>query len=163
MMKKIIALIFTALIATGVYAQSNKEDIDLIQAMYGKAKKELVIDYMKFNATEGAAFWTVYDAFENERKVLGRDRIKIIEDYANQATTLDEAKAADLGKRTLANNVALEKLNQKYFPKFSAAVGSVKAAKYMQLELYMQTTVRSELQDRLPLIDALDKTKKEIE
>ncbi|MFI5218234.1 MAG: hypothetical protein ACHQNT_02010 [Bacteroidia bacterium] len=162
-MKKILALVIAAVITTGAYAQSNKEDVDLIQAMYGKAKKELVIEYMQFSTTEATAFWTTYDAFEIERKVLGRERISIISDYADHYTTLDDIKAADLGKKIMDNNVALEKLNQKYFPKFSTAVGALKAAKYMQLELYMQTAVRMELQDNIPFINAVDKTKKDIQ
>ncbi len=161
-MKKILVLALAAVITSGVYAQSNKEDVDLIQAMYGKAKKELVIEYMKFSATEGTAFWPVYDAFESERKVLGRERIKIISEYADNYSKLDDVKAADLGKKAIDNNVALEKLNQKYFPKFSTAVGALKAAKYMQLELYMQTAVRAEVQDQIPFIDELDKTKKDV-
>jgi hypothetical protein len=159
-MKKILAFAIAAIITSGVYAQSNKEDVDMIQAMYGKAKKDLVIEYMKFNDTEKTAFWPVYDAFENERKTLGRERIAILSDYAQHYSTLDDVKAADLGKRAIDNNIALEKLNQKYFPKFTTAVGALKAAKYMQLELYMQTAVKSELQDQIPFIDELNKTKK---
>lgn len=32
-------------VALGIKAQSNKEDVDLIQAAYGKEKKELVKAY----------------------------------------------------------------------------------------------------------------------
>ena len=45
-MKKIstiAAFLFLSLVSFG---QSNKEDVDLIQAMYGKDKKELVNLYM---------------------------------------------------------------------------------------------------------------------
>jgi len=159
-MKKILALVFAAVVTSGVYAQSNKEDVDMIQAMYGKAKKDLVIEYMKFSDTEKTAFWPVYDAFENERKALGRERIAILSDYAQHYTTLDDVKAEDLAKKAIDNNVNLEKLNQKYYSKFSGAVGALKAAKYMQLELYMQTAVRSELQEQIPFIDEFSKTKK---
>ena len=159
-MKKILVFAFAAVITSGVYAQTNKEDVDMIQAMYGKAKKEIVIEYMKFSDAEKTAFWPVYDAFENERKELGRERITILTEYAQNYTSLNDTKAAELGKKAIDNNVALEKLNQKYFPKFSTAVGALKAAKYMQLELYMQTAVRSELQDQIPFIDELNKTKK---
>ena len=161
-MKKIFTLVIAMALTVGAYAQSNKEDVDLIQAMYGKAKKELVNDYMKFDATAGAAFWPMYDAFENERKVIGRERIQIISDYADHYKTLDDMKADELGKKTLDNNLALDNLNKKYFPKFSKAVGALNAAKYMQLELYMQNAVRAELQESIPFIGELDRTKKDI-
>ncbi|MFI5218940.1 MAG: hypothetical protein ACHQNT_05570 [Bacteroidia bacterium] len=159
-MKKILAFALAIVVTSCVYAQSGKEDVDIIQDLYGKSKKEVLVEYMKFSEAENTAFWPVYDAFENERKVLGRERYKIISDYAANYSKLDNAKAADLAAKAIDNNVALEKLNQTYFPKFNTAIGALRAAKYMQLELYMQTVVRTELQDQIPFIDELDKSKK---
>ena len=160
-MKKIIALAFATVITSGVYAQSNKEDVDdIMKDMYGKSKKEVVAEYMTFTDTEKMAFWPVYNAFESERKILGQERFVILDEYSKHYSTLDDAKSADLGKRAIDNSVALEMLNQKYFPKFITAIGARQAAKYMQIEIYMQNVVRTELQDKILFIDELDKSKK---
>jgi hypothetical protein len=71
---------------------------------------------------------------------------------------LTPALADKLGTAVLTNNINLDKLNLQNFGKMKLAIGAVKAAKYMQLETYLQTTWRAMAQDMIPLIGELDKT-----
>jgi len=51
-------------------AQVTKDDINLVQAMYGKDKRDLMQEYMQFkDSTSASAFWKVYDRYEAERKL----------------------------------------------------------------------------------------------
>ena len=71
-MKKVFLILLVAL-TTGAFAQStSKEDLDVIQGIYGKSKKELAVAYMAIPEAQSAAFWKIYDEFEIERKVLGK-------------------------------------------------------------------------------------------
>lgn len=76
----------------------------------------------------------------------------------NNADKLTPALADKLATSVLTNNVNLDKLNLEYYGKMKTAIGAVKAAKYLQLETYLQTAWRSILQENLPLIGELDKT-----
>jgi hypothetical protein len=40
-------------------------------------------------------------------------------------------------------------------------VGALEAAKFIQVESYFQTAIRSEVQDAIPLIGEIDRTKKQ--
>ena len=82
-MKKLL-FIFAALFLAGIAnAQSNKEEIDLIQSVFGMEKKALVADFMSLDGSKADAFWTLYDEYETKRKELGKKRVDLMEQYAN--------------------------------------------------------------------------------
>ena len=55
-MKKLL-FIFSALLLAGIAnAQSNKEEIDSIQSVFGMEKKALVADFMNLDASKADAF-----------------------------------------------------------------------------------------------------------
>ena len=152
----IVALLFSSV----VFSQSNKEDIDIIQASYGKSKKDLINEYMKLTEPKAGAFWKLYDEYEVERKVLGREKIRLIEDYANNFKTLTDAKADEISRAAIENNLNMEKLYKKYYDKFSEILGGLAASKFMQLEVYLQTVVRNAIQEEIPFIHEMDEKKK---
>lgn len=161
-MKKVLIVMACAFFSfSTVKAQSNKEDVDLIQAAFGKEKKDLVSQYMMIKGKDSVAFWKLYDEYENRRKSLGKERIKIIEDYANNYDKLTNAKAAELARAALRNDGQYVKLHSEYFEKFAKAIGGKDAAKLFQLETYLQTYVRAHVMDNIPFIGELDKSKVE--
>jgi len=154
----IAAFVFSSLI----FAQSTaKEDIEIIQGKYGKSKKELVNKYMELKDSQAEAFWKVYDAYENERKALGRKRIQLINDYITNYETLSNEKADQLVKATLKNNAAYEKLYSQYYEKMKKTIGAIDAAKFIQLEYGLQTAILAETQSAIPFIGDIDRTKKQ--
>jgi hypothetical protein len=156
-----INLLLAALLFTSVsFAQSNKEDVDIIQASYGKSKKDLINLYMKVSEPKATPFWKLYDEYEVERKVLGREKIRLIEDYATNLKSLSDAKADELSRATIENNLSMEKLYKKYYDRFTEILGGVQATKFMQMEVYLQTVVRNAVQQEIPFIHEMDGTKK---
>lgn len=158
-MKKVFLLLLVA-VTTGVFAQStNKEDLEIIQGIYGKSKKELAQSYMAIPETQAAAFWSVYDAFELERKALGKAKLAVIEDFAANYENLTDETADKIAKAGLKNNMDYQKLFSKYYDKYKKVVGAVTAAKIIQFENYMQTAVQSEIQNSIPFIGEIEATK----
>lgn len=158
-MKKAVAFLILV-ISVNLSAQSSfKYDVDVIQSIYGKTKTDLVKECMGLSDTDNVAFQKVYDDYETERKVLGQKKIEIINDYGTNYSTLTDIKADELIKATLKNNLDYEKLYNKTYTKAKKAIGAINAAKFIQLEVYLQTTVRVEIQDSIPFIGELDKTK----
>src|SRR5688572_23435778 len=158
-MKKVNILIVIFLSSASLFAQSNKEDIDLIQSIFGKEKKELVQVYMTIPEAQSAKFWALYDTYETARKKLGQERIKLIEAYATNYETLDNKKATDLTTKKLAWADKYTKFQQSYFTKFSAVIGGLQAAKFIQLEDYIENCIRLAIQEDIPFIGELDRTK----
>ncbi|MCU0382356.1 MAG: hypothetical protein MUE58_14310 [Chitinophagaceae bacterium] len=158
-MKHVSSFVVFCLISSFVFAQSNKEDIDIIQSMFGKQKKELVQAYMTIPEDKKAGFWTLYDQYENERKALGRERIALIEAYAKDYASLDDKKASDLMNRKMKWLGDYAKFQKKYYDLVAKQIGGLQASKFMQLEDYLENNIRLYIQDQIPFIDELDKTK----
>jgi hypothetical protein len=106
------------MLSTSMFAQSNKEDVDLIQSIFGKEKKELVQVYMTIPEAQSAKFWSLYDEYETARKKLGQERIKLIEEYATNYEKLDSKKASDLVTKKFAWADKYTKFQQSYFTNF---------------------------------------------
>jgi hypothetical protein len=104
-MKKLIVIAVSFLLSASMFAQSNKEDIDLIQSIFGKEKKELVQAYMTIPEAQSAKFWALYDVYETARKKLGQERIKLIEAYATNYEKLDSKKATELVTKNLHGQI----------------------------------------------------------
>jgi hypothetical protein len=158
---KILAVVVIFIIAGNLhaFAQVSKEDADVIRSHYQKDKRYLVDHAMNLKSPQAEAFWKVYDAYEKDRVKLADTRIAILNDYAKHYTTLDDAQASSLVNRTFDNDQAVTALQRSYYPKFSSAVGGKNAAKFYQVDTYLQLTVRMFIQDNLPFIGELDKAK----
>lgn len=157
-MKKIICSIVFAVVAFGTMAQSADE-LAQIRQILGKEKKELIRQFMSLNEADAAKFWPVYDEYSEKRKALADDRIDILKDYADQYVGMTDDQSKALGKRYFKNESSILKLQQKYYNKLSKSVSPLKAMQFMQAENYIQTTLRSALQDAIPFIGEFEKTK----
>ncbi|RED22557.1 hypothetical protein BD847_3187 [Flavobacterium cutihirudinis] len=158
-MKKII-LLFILLLSLPSLAQSSlKDEVAIIQSIYGKSKTDLVKQYMNLNEAQTAAFQKIYDEYEVSRKEIGQRKVQLLNDYAENYATLDDAKAAELTEANLKTNADAEKLLSKTYSKVKKAIGGRNAAKFVQLEQYLQVAIRSGIQDSIPFIDEIDKSK----
>lgn len=158
-MKRLMGLALFAFFGLAAAAQSNKEDIAIIQSMFGKAKKDLVIQYMNIPADKADAFWKLYDEYEAARTALGRERLALIEEYANSYMTMDDKTAGNLVNKKLSWVGSYTKMQKKYFGSISKVIGGAQAAKFFQLEDYIENNIRLAIQESIPFIDELDKTK----
>ncbi|KFF05395.1 hypothetical protein [Flavobacterium reichenbachii] len=159
-MKK-VSLIFIMIITSFYsFAQSSyKEDVEVLQSIYGKSKADLVKHYMNLSEDQNTAFAKVYANYEVDRNALGQAKFQLINDYAANYATFTDAKADELAKATLKNHIAYEKLYCKTYNKAKKAIGAINAAKFIQLEVYLQTIIRAEILESIPFIGELDKSK----
>jgi hypothetical protein len=158
-MKKVFLLLAVAF-SSATFAQATlKDDVDVVQSVYGKSKTELVNQYMALTGVQATDFTKIYEAYEVERKKLGQEKIQIINQYATDYAALTDEKADAISKQALKNNTAYDKLYETYYSKVKKAIGAVNATKFIQLEVYLQTEIRSSLQNAIPFVGELDMTK----
>jgi len=161
-MKKLFILTAAVMLsATFVKAQTADPELDYIKKAYSKEKKEIVNEYMKLDSLQTAKLWPVYTAYETSREKLALQRIQLLDEYDTNTASLTPELVDKLANALLTNSISLDKLNLTYYKKMKKAAGAINAAKYMQLEVYLQTTWRSVLQELVPLVGELDKTKKD--
>jgi hypothetical protein len=154
-MKKLLILVALCLPALA-FAQSNKEDVDIIQSLYGKEKKAVVAEFIKLEGAQKDAFWKLYDEYETKRKELGKKRVALLEKYASSYTTIDDATTSQVMKETIALGAETDKLLATYFKKIEKAAGAKPAAQFYQLEAYLLSVIRASILENIPFIGELD-------
>lgn len=140
-----------ALVAYTSFAQSAQTEVEIIQEAFGLEKKLAIANFMKLKESDGG-FWNIYDAYELERKKLGKDRIQIISEYAKSYPNISDEKIIELFNRTQSVKREFDKLLKIYFKKMKKAVGVQKAAQFWQIETYFSSIIQATIYSEIPFI-----------
>ena len=155
-MKHVFVLLIAFFVSSLGIAQTANEELDLLQALYGKQKKEIVAGFIELGGTQKDAFWTLYDAYEAERKALGIQRINLIGAYAENYHDLDDDGTDVLVKEMLKLVDKNDALIAKYYGKLKKKAGIKPAAQFVQIEHYLLSSIRSTILEEIPFIGQLD-------
>ena len=157
-MKKILffaVVLFMGAASSFAQTGTDTNEVDYYQSLFGMAKKTLVSEFVDLKDYPADQFWALYDAYEAERKELGKSRLDLLENYAKNYLTLDEAKTDELVKQMDVQKKNLDKLIFKYYKKMSSAVGAKPAAQFYQLENYLLSAIRLAILESIPFIGEL--------
>jgi hypothetical protein len=152
-MKKQILIVVASLMATFTYSQSNKEEVDLIQAAFGMDKKAAVAEFVKPSASQKDAFWKLYDEYETQRKELGKQRITLLEQYANQYKTMTSEQADAWSKKVMDLQKKTDNLIITYYGKIKGISDGIVATQFYQIENYILVVIRAQILDAIPFVE----------
>jgi len=137
--------------AQSTTATSAHDDIELTRANIQTRRQEIVQSMMELSPTESEAFWPVYREYRNEVTKLGDERVKFIERFANQASTMSDEES----KKLLDDWFKLRErhlgLQKKYAGKFRKVLPGAKVARFYQIENALDTVVSANLQAAMPV------------
>ena len=153
---KHLFLIAGLFVSTISFAQTNKEEVDLVQSLWGMEKKEIVSQFVKLDGPSKDAFWKLYDEYEMERKALGRERIGLLEKYANNYATLTDDMTDEIMGDMISLGAKTDKLAASYYGKIKKAAGVKAAAQFLQLESYINSSIRAAILEEIPFIGELE-------
>jgi hypothetical protein len=151
-MKKLTLFVVSLVMFGFANAQSNKEEVDLVQSIFGMEKKAVVADFVKVDAAQKDAFWALYDAYEVARKENGKKRIDLMEQYAKNYDKMTNETAAAWTKDVIKLGAATDKLIVTYQKKISKATNPVVALQFYQMEAYFLTAIRSSILNDIPFV-----------
>lgn len=152
-MKKVTLLLAAFFTFLYVNAQSNKEEVDLLQSIFGMEKKAMMAEFVKVDASQADAFWKLYDEYEIARKDLGKQRIDLLNKYADNYDKLTTEFADTWSKEVITLTKKNDALIQTYFNKIKKATNSVVALQFFQVEGYVLSAIRVAILEELPLPD----------
>jgi len=150
MKKTVLLFVLVVISATFTFAQSNKEEIELYQAIFGMEKKAFVAENLKLEKDD--VFWTLYDQYETERKILGQKRLEILNDFVENYSNLTEEKTNELIEQIIVQKKSLDELIVKYYKKVNESSGAKVAAQFYQIENFILAATRMEVLSVLPFI-----------
>lgn len=156
-MKKVIfslTLIFLFM-SSAVMAQSNTEEVDLMQAVFGMEKKDIVAEFIQPAPGKSDAFWMLYDDYEIKRKDLGKRRINLLNSYIDSYDSLDDSSTSKILDEMISLQTSTDKLLSTYAKKIRKAVDVKTAAQFYQIEGYVLSKIRSSIMENIPVIGEL--------
>ena len=151
-MKRYILLVAASLLASFTYAQSNKEEVDLMQAAFGMDKKAAVAEFVTPSETQKDAFWKLYDEYETQRKDLGKLRIELLRQYADKYDTMTSEQADEWTRKAMDLQKKTDGLIATYYTKVKAISDGIVATQFYQIENYILTGIRAQILVNIPFI-----------
>lgn len=152
-MKKYIFIIAALFMASFANAQSNKEEVDLMQAAFGMDKKAAVAEFVKPSDAQRDAFWKLYDEYETQRKTLGKQRIELLNQYASQYKTMTSEQADAWTRKVMDLQKRTDALITTYYGKVKAVSDGIVATQFYQIENYILTGIRAQLLENIPFVE----------
>ncbi len=128
------------------------EYIDLIRSNVRQEKAQILGAVMQLSASDAAKFWPIYNEYDAELAKLNKMRSDNILEYANSYGSMTEDKADTL----IATAVQYEKdrteLLAKYYPRMKEVIGSIDAARFLQVEHQLLLIIDLQIASNLPLV-----------
>ena len=151
-MKKTTLILMGILLIGIASAQTNKEEVDLLQSIFGMEKKALVADFVQVDATHQDAFWKLYDQYETARKDLGKKRIQLLEQYSESYDKMTNESADGWMKEVLKITAATDNLIVTYYKKIKKVTDAATAARFYHIENYVLTSIRLAILEEVPFV-----------
>ena len=152
MKKYFLSAVLLASVALTAFSQTNVEEVDFYQSVFGMAKRTMVSDFIDLENFPEVDFWQLYDEYEVARKDLGKKRLELLDTYAKAYMSLDDPRTDEIIKDMATQKKSLDKLIFKYYKKMSKTVGVKPAAQFYQLENYLLSAIRLAILDNIPFI-----------
>ena len=156
MKKKSILLVSLLMIGLISFGQTQKEEIELFQSIFGMEKKAIVSDIVKLEGEKAKGFWTIYDEYETARKEHGQKRMVSLQNYIMNYENMDDKRSEETVDDMIKLGNEYNKLIQKYYKQINKAFGAKTAGQFYQLETYFQSVIRLTIMEQVPFIGELD-------
>ena len=133
-------------------ADQQKLNMAALQKAMSQDRRQLFSANMNLSAKDFEGFWSVYGEYEKEREALGQTRIELLKNYASGFGNMSDADMAKLAADYSSYQRSDIALREKYFGVVSKKVSVAAAARFFQIDDYIQTVTKLALLSKIPFI-----------
>ncbi len=130
--------------------------IQLLRADLSAKSAQIVRETMQLNDQQAAIFWPIYRQYSAEQSKLIADKLAIVNDYANNFSTMTDEKADQLAQQTIQLDEKRMALREKYYATMKKALSPIVAVRFFQVEHQLQLIVDLQIASNLPIIEEND-------
>jgi hypothetical protein len=150
--KKLLLSLLLLAAPVVVAADDMDKYLEMLRSDLRTAKTTIHTEAVGLKGAEGDKFWPIQREYETELAKVQDERLKMIKQYAADYATMDDAKASALLNQALKLQDQRQALLKKYAGKISKAVSPVVAARYAQVEGFVQALVDVQVRGEVPLV-----------
>jgi hypothetical protein len=151
-LKKALIVLCLALVPALASAQGLEKYIEMLRTDLRTAKVALITEALELTDAQGTNFWPIQREYETELAKLQDARLAMIKQYAADYESMDDAKATAIIKEGFKLTEQRSALLKKYAGKISKSVSPTIAARYVQVESFVQALVDVQVRGEVPLI-----------
>lgn len=153
-MKRISTLLLAAaaLLFFGGQAFAQQDVIELLRSDIKTEKKAILAESLQMTEAQSQKFWPLYREFEAELDKINDVRLPLQTEYLEKNGKLTADRMKDLSLKILDTEEDRLDLMKKYFKKISKDVSVDVAARFLQVEGFIQNLLRLKVASEMPLI-----------
>lgn len=140
------------LLVTAAVAQAQQEVIELAKADIRSGRMGLIVTAMELTVEQQEVFWPLYRQYADEQDKLLARRIAMLQNFAASYDEMNDQLANEIAEQSFAIQRARNERRERYFKQFSAALGPVLAARFIQVDSQISTLMDFEMMRNTPLI-----------
>jgi len=137
---------------TDAKEKNIQEYIELMRSNVRDEKSQIMGAVMQLDIDDAAKFWPIYSQYDAELTKLNNLRVQNIQDYANNYSQMTDAKADELIQRSLDYQKQRGELLAKYYQVMKQSVGSINAARFLQVEHQLLLIIDLQIASSLPIV-----------
>jgi len=147
---KLFVVATLLIVSTAALAQDNT--LQLLRHDLKTEKVAIMTGSLPLTEKQADLFWPIYREYDHELSKLGDRRIAIFKKFAEKYDSLDAKTADQLVKESFKIANERNSLLEKYYTKVAKAVGTITAARFLQVENQMLTLIDAQVIDQVPLV-----------
>lgn len=145
-----VALVFV--FYGGGLAQTGKSEFEIVKSVFNTEKTNYIGKMMDLTDEEKEIFRPIYEDYEIDRAKFSGKRWDVLQAYAAKYGTISDAEARDYMNDLLRFQKREQKLKNKYFRLLSNKLSPAKAARFIQLEEYVNSKVKYAILSELSFV-----------
>ena len=149
MTKLILSILFITCISFNNIAQTNQDEVQLMQSLYGMEKRDIVAEFIELNDSQQKEFWLLYDEYEIKRQEIGKERFRLLTSYVNDYGEVKPENADNFMKKVIPLRIKSDKLVDNYYKKVKTKTDPIVAMQFYQIENYLFDAIKMELLEEI--------------
>ena len=126
--------------------------IELLRTDVRKTKAQITGEVMQLDADQSANFWPVYKEFEAEYSSLGDEMVALIRKYVDNYDKMTDSVADQVANQILSVEQKRNELKKKYYSRMKNVLGTITAARFLQVENQLERLADLQISAQLPLV-----------
>jgi len=148
------ALLFLCLMLVPAMAVADEIDqyMELLRSDLRTTKVEILTTELKMTDAQAEKFWPIQRAYETELATIQDARLTMIKDYAKNYSLMNDAVAKSLTDRAFKIQEQRTALLKKTTGKVSKEVSPMVAARFAQVEAFIQSLFDLKVRGEVPVV-----------
>jgi len=128
------------------------EAIELAREDIRAGRMGLIAGSMALTPEQQEKFWPIYQEYADEQEKLLDKRIAMLKEFVGNSDGMTDEMANSIAAQAFAIQRARTERRERYFKRFSEALGPVLAARFIQVDSQLATLMNFEMNRSMPLI-----------